>query len=148
MNPSQMYPGFGLNTPYMNTAYGQMQAQHNQQTQGNVLPPQTVIQVDGKASVDAIRMSPNSSVLLMDKTAPIVWLCTSDGLGNVARTAYDISIHEDAPVVDTATIESRLSAVEAAITEMREIQNAKSDDATVESKQYLRPIESNAKYVD
>ena len=80
-----------------------------QATQQNVLPPQTVIQVNGKASVDALRMSPNSSVLLMDTTEPVVWLCTSDGLGNVTSVAYDITLHHDTPPVDTINLENRLT---------------------------------------
>ena len=58
------------------------------------LPPQQILQANGKASIDAIRMSPNSSVLIADTTQPIVWKCVSDGLGNVTAEAFDITHHK------------------------------------------------------
>lgn len=58
------------------------------------LPPQQILQANGKASIDAIRMSPNSSVLIADTTEPIVWKCVSDGLGNVTAEAFDITHHK------------------------------------------------------
>lgn len=58
------------------------------------LPPQQILQANGKASIDAIRMAPNSSVLIADTTAPIVWKCVSDGLGNVTKEAFDIIHHK------------------------------------------------------
>ena len=58
------------------------------------LPPQQILQANGKTSIDAIRMSPNSSVLIADTTQPIVWKCVSDGLGNVTAEAFDITHHK------------------------------------------------------
>ncbi|MBO4541690.1 MAG: hypothetical protein J5725_00760 [Bacteroidales bacterium] len=58
------------------------------------LPPQQILQANGESSIKAIRMSPNSSVLIADTTAPIVWKCVSDGLGNVTTEAFDISHHK------------------------------------------------------
>ena len=58
------------------------------------LPPQQILQANGKESIKAIRMSPNSSVLIADTTEPIVWKCVSDGLGNVTTEAFDISHHK------------------------------------------------------
>lgn len=64
------------------------------------LPPQQILQANGKASIDAIRMSPNSSVLIADTTEPIVWKCVSDGLGNVTSEAFDITRHKTAEEVE------------------------------------------------
>lgn len=100
----------------------------------NVLPQQQVIQVNGKASVDTIQLAPNSSVLVMDTSAPIVWLCVSDGVGRVTATPYDISVHQDKPAQDTSNIEQRLAAIEATIAEMEERYNAKSNVGRVKSK--------------
>ena len=84
--------------------------------QPNALPFQQVIQVNGKASVDTIQLSPNSSVLLMDTSAPIVWLCVSDGVGRVTATPYDISLHvEKAAPTTTEAFEERLKRIEEAI---------------------------------
>lgn len=106
------------------------------QPQQNVLPPQTVIQVNGKASIDALKMSPNSSVLLMDSNEPIVWLCTSDGLGNVTPYPYDISPHKETPPVDVGSLESRIANIETIITNLfGGANNVKSDDTTVKSRE-------------
>ena len=86
--------------------------------QPNTLPQQQIIQVNGKASVDMMQLAPNSSVLVMDTSAPIVWMCVSDGLGKVTATPYDISVHKEVPPPDMNTIEQRLSAIESAIAEM------------------------------
>ena len=60
----------------------------------NVLPPQQIPQANGKASIDMLMMSPNSSILIADATEPIVWKCVSDSLGNVTAQAFDISPHK------------------------------------------------------
>ena len=61
------------------------------QPQQNILPPQQIPQAKGKDSIDMLRMSPNSSVLIADETAPIVWKCVSDSLGNVSSEPYTIT---------------------------------------------------------
>ena len=92
----------------------------------NILPQQQIIQVNGKASVDTIQLAPNSSVLVMDTSAPIVWMCVSDGIGKVTATPYDIVLHKEDPPVNMASVEQRLSAIESAITEMEGKINGKS----------------------
>lgn len=98
----------------------------------NVLPPQQVPQIEGRKSIDNLKMSPNSSVLLLDKTAPIVWLCVSDGLGSITATAYDISLHQDVPPFDVAgfagDVEKRLQALEKFFSEVNR-DDGKSDVA-------------------
>lgn len=82
------------------------------------LPQQQIIQVNGKASVDTIQMAPNSSMLCMDTSAPIVWMCVSDGVGKVTATAYDIKVHAEAPPIDVQSIEQRLAKLESTISRM------------------------------
>lgn len=84
----------------------------------NILPQQQIIQANGKASIDALRMAPNSSVLIMDTTAPMVWMCVSDGIGNVSATAYDIAVHKDPEPVDVNSLDARLAAIEKTLTEV------------------------------
>ena len=106
------------------------------QPQQNILPPQTVIQVNGKASIDALKMSPNSSVLLMDSNEPIVWLCTSDGIGNVTPVPYDITPHKDVPPVDVGNLESRVANIETILTNLfGGVKDGKSDVTTVEPRE-------------
>ena len=86
--------------------------------QPNLLPQQQIIQVNGKSSVDTIQLAPNSSVLVMDTSAPIVWLCVSDGVGQVTSTPYDITLHKETPAPDMTDIESRLSRIEGVVSRL------------------------------
>lgn len=105
--------------------------------QASALPHQQIIQVNGKASVDTMQLAPNSSLLAMDTTAPIVWMCISDGIGKVTATPYDIVIHQEKPPVDMANVEQRLSAIENTIAEMEDKINAKSNVTRTKSKSSL-----------
>lgn len=75
------------------------------------LPPQQILQANGKTSIDAIRMSPNSSVLIADTTQPIVWKCVSDGLGNVTAEPYDITRHKTEEEVEKETTNNLLNDI-------------------------------------
>lgn len=97
-----MYNPYNMQYPYMQTGYNA--DLYAKQANPNVLPAQQVIQVAGKASIDTLQMSPNSSILIMDTTAPIVWLCVSDGLGKVTATAYDITAHQDVPPAEMLAV--------------------------------------------
>ena len=101
---------YNTNPYYFNPYYQQQQ---------NVLPTQQIVQVNGKASVDTIQLAPNSSILVMDTSEPIVWMCVSDGVGKVTSTPYDITIHQEKPPIDMALIEQRLASVETSLAEMR-----------------------------
>lgn len=94
-----MYP---YQTPM---GYGMNGMNHTQQT---ILPPQQILQANGKQSIDTLRMSPNSSALIADATQPIIWKCISDSLGNVSATAYDVTLHKDEQVVEKETINNSI----------------------------------------
>ena len=111
--------------PYPNL-YGFYQAPNQ-----HILPQQQILQVNGKASVDTIQLAPNSSLLAMDNTAPIVWMCVSDGVGKVTATPYDVIPHKDEP---TISIDQRLTNIEKTIAEM-EKQYEKSYDSKPKPKQ-------------
>ena len=53
----------------------------NQQTQ---YQRTEVVKVNGEGGAKAYQMPPNSSVLLLGETAPIVWLKTTDGAAALA----------------------------------------------------------------
>lgn len=111
----------------------QMMGQAPQPRHSSALPAQQVIQVAGRQSIDTLQMAPNSSVLIMDTSAPIVWLCVSDGLGKVTATAYDITPHQDAPPFDIAafadSVEGRLKILESKIAETEVKHDGQSDVA-------------------
>ena len=76
---------------------------------------QEVIKVNGKGGVDAYQMPPNSSALLLDTTASIVWLVQTDGAGYKTSTAYDITPHEAEEVTQYKTLEERIERLEETI---------------------------------
>lgn len=127
------------NNPYNNI----FQPQQPQTPQANILPQQQIIQVNGKASVDTIQLAPNSSVLVMDTSAPMVWLCVSDGVGKVTATPYDITEHKEKPLVDTASLEQRVTAVENFISKLMEGANNESNAAKPKSKQTSTKSDTN-----
>lgn len=120
------------NNPYNNI----FQPQQQIQPQNNTLPQQQIIQVNGKASVDTIQLAPNSSILVMDTSAPIVWMCVSDGIGKVTSTPYDIIAHEEKSPIDISDVEKRLENVEKFIGQLMEgAKNDKSNVSRTKSKQ-------------
>ncbi len=98
------------------------------------LQPQQVIQVNGKASVDQLKLAPNSSLLAMDTTAPIVWLCKTDSVGAIFAQPYDITPHVEKPPVDLDALEEKIANIEAILAGM-EKKNEKSYVAVPKSKQ-------------
>lgn len=124
-NPYAYNPYMAAYNAPQNQGYN-LYAQAQQTPQAtNILPPQQIIQVNGKSSIDTLQMSPNSSILIMDTSAPIVWMCISDGIGKVTATPYDIIEHKDAPPVDMQNVEQRLTAVENFMNQL--IEGAKND---------------------
>ena len=77
--------------------------------------PARVVRVSGRPGAEAYQMPPNSEVLLLDETQPVVWLKTTDGAGYPRLNAYDITIHEDEKPVDYKSIEERIKKLEDAI---------------------------------
>lgn len=83
-----------------------------------------IIHVNGRPGAEAFRMAPNSNALLLDDTAPIVWLCVSDGAGYHSVTPYSISLYEAPPPVDFNSLEERLRRLEEKLNEQSNVANA------------------------
>lgn len=75
-------------------------------------PKYEVIHVNGENGANALQMAPNSSVIVMDDTAPIVWLCQTDGAGYKTTQPFDIAPHKAALQTDIADIDARLKRLE------------------------------------
>lgn len=60
----------------------------------------SIIRVNGENGARSLQMSPNSEMLALDTTAPIVWLAQTDGAGYLTVTAFDISQHQEKPPID------------------------------------------------
>lgn len=88
----------------------------NQYLQNLMMPQQQeVVKVNGKNGVDAFQLAPNSSALLLDTTAAIVWLVQTDGAGYKTSTAYDITPHVPEEETQFKTLEERISKLEETI---------------------------------
>ena len=74
---------------------------------------QEIIKVNGKNGAEAYQMMPNSQALLLDETAPIVWLVQTDGAGYKTISAFDLTPHEEINTNSTLkNLEERLKKVE------------------------------------
>ena len=88
-----------------------------------------IIHVNGENGAMALQMMPNSQALLLDDTAPLVWLAQTDGAGYKTVTPYDIKPHEKKPAVDVKDLEARLDRIE------RMMNDGKSDFAEHDDEQ-------------
>lgn len=80
-------------------------------------PQQDITSVNGKAGADKYQMGPNSKVLLLDTTQPVVWLKVTDGAGYATLDGYDLTPHvEKTPESEArdmvADLDKRLSKIE------------------------------------
>lgn len=88
---------------------------YNQQPR--ILQKYEIVHVKGESGANALlqQMAVNSSVLAMDDTAPLVWLCQIDGAGEPTKQAFDISPHPVAPGVNVQSLEERIARLEEAL---------------------------------
>ena len=105
--------------------------------QPTVAQKHEVIRVNGKGGADAFQMAPNSQVLLLDESAPIVWLKTTDGAGYPTVTAYNITPAQ----TEEQKEQSRYDALEKRIAELEAFVN-ESNNRTAKSKQ-ARKLDTN-----
>ena len=73
---------------------------------------QQIIRVNGENGARAYQMMPNSSALLLDETAPLIWVAQTDGAGYKTVTPYTISKYEPEPAPDYKAILDRLTKIE------------------------------------
>lgn len=109
-----MNPSYGM---YSNPYQSRLDAmQQPQQT----APPQrySIIHVNGENGARTFRMAPDSQCLLLDDTAPIIWLAQTDGAGYPTLTPYSITPYQpEQPSAQQANsdLEERLTRLEAVI---------------------------------
>lgn len=80
----------------------------------NVNSPQRteVVRVTGENGARAYQLLPNSSALLLDETAPIVWLVQADGAGYKTLTPYKIEPYHPEPIPDIKDLMERITRLE------------------------------------
>ena len=71
-----------------------------------------VVKVHGEEGANAFRLEPNSSILLLDETQPVVWLKVTDGAGYATLSPYSISPLQKTPPVDIQSLEARIKRIE------------------------------------
>lgn len=87
----------------------------NQQTFAGQAPRQELVKVNGRPGAEAFQMAPNSSALLLDETAPIVWLVQTDGAGYKSLSPYTIAPYQPEAPVDVKALLHRVEKLEAMI---------------------------------
>lgn len=111
-----MYPYDSLTAPPFGQAQSQIQ---NLMNMNKSLMPQVethTIKVNGRAGAEALTLSPNSDILVLDQNDPIVWFIQSDGAGYKTITPYDIAIHKERKQEDVLkSLEDRITKLEEAM---------------------------------
>lgn len=77
-----------------------------------MLGPQQIIRVNGEQGARSFRMLPNSSALLLDETAPLVWLAMTDGAGYMTVTPFEIKPYQPPPPPDYQSLLARIERLE------------------------------------
>lgn len=86
----------------------------------NVPPRYEVIKVNGEAGAKNFRMGPNSSALLLDNTAAIVWYAQTDGTGYLTVTPFDITPHQIPKPIDMNDLSARVTKLEEIIANVQQ----------------------------
>lgn len=77
------------------------------------MPQRTeVIKVNGRQGAEAFQMAPNSDVLLLDTTAPLIWLKKTDGAGYATLEPYSITPYQQEPQINVGDILTRVERLE------------------------------------
>ena len=114
----------------MYPAYNQQLSQMLLQQSMPQMAKREIVKVNGRGGADAFQMQPNESDLLLDTTAPIVWLVQTDGAGYKTVTGYDITPHEEKPQEDVyKSLEDRIKKLEEVINAKPDTSNAKRKSA-------------------
>ena len=98
--------------PYNNFMNGLAQPAYMQQPQ----PQQNIIKVHGLEGAQAFSMAPNSNVLLLDETNPIIYIKSTDGAGYPTVKAFTITPYQEKPQPDFQSLEARISKLEEMMT--------------------------------
>lgn len=91
-NPYQ-YPTY--NTAFSNPYMQQQNNGLNSFQSPQQAPHYEIPKVNGKNGAEMFQMSPNSQVLLLDETSPIVWVKSTDSAGFATCKPYKIEAYEE-----------------------------------------------------
>ena len=105
----------------MNQLAAQQNNNMNQRNfMNNYAPHYEIIQVNGRAGAENFRMGPNSNYLLLDNSAPIIWLVKTDGSGLLTAIPYDYTLHQEAQPIDVNALALRVQQLEEELNNVRQ----------------------------
>jgi len=90
---------------------------------------QQIIRVNGENGARAYQMMPNSSALLLDESAPRLFLASTDGAGYKSISAYKLEPYESPSEISLSSLAERIEKLEQEI-----LNNAKSNTSNVKRK--------------
>lgn len=94
---------------------------------------QKVIRVNGENGARAYQMPPESEAILLDETAPLIWLVLTDGAGYKTVTPYTIEPYVP-KTVDLDNLVTRLERLEEVLNEQQSnITNSSTEQTSVKS---------------
>lgn len=76
---------------------------------------QTITRVNGRAGAEMYQLAPDSSVLLLDESAPVVWVKMSDGAGYSTIKGFGLTEYKEPKPVDFQNLEERITKIEETI---------------------------------
>ena len=88
-----------------------------------------IIHVNGENGAQAFQMMPNSQALLLDDTAPLVWLAQTDGAGYKTVTPYTIAPYKAKEPVDVRSLEERIERLEGILNGKSNVADAKQNES-------------------
>lgn len=104
------------------------------------LQRQQVIKVNGVNGANAFQMYPNSSVLLLDESAPRLFLAQTDGAGYKTITAYKLEPYIEPETISNADLLERIIKLEEKINGQSNIRH---DKQTESNKRDLKESKQN-----
>lgn len=93
---------------------------------------QEIVHVNGENGARAYQLAPNSNILLLDDTAPLVWLCQTDGAGYKTVTPYSITPYTP-KVADVSSLEEKVAKLQEKIESLEGELHGKSNTTNAES---------------
>ena len=88
-----------------------------------------ILKVNGRNGAEALQMLPNSEALLLDSTAPLIWVAQTDGAGYKTLTPFTIAPYEPTPAPDNS---QKLSDFETRLKRLEDLFNEKSNSTGTE----------------
>lgn len=88
-----------------------------------------IVTVNGEQGAQSYPLAPNSDIVLVDTSQPIIWIKKTDGNGNASVTPYDISLHIQKPQPTNEELLAKINGLE------EELNNVKSNNGSGNWKQ-------------